>query len=84
MYELFTSKILPSAHHVFEIMSARMSRDSISGKLYSLGLRCSPVEEEIFSIILDMFLRGNKGRPPSSKLLGNLEFYYERTFEEFE
>ena len=84
LYELFTAKILPSAHHVFEIMNARMSRDSISGKLYSLGLRCSSIEEEIFSIILDMFLRGITGRPPSSKLLGNLEFYYERIFEELE
>ncbi|HJP18101.1 MAG: hypothetical protein CMD96_06305 [Gammaproteobacteria bacterium] len=82
LYELFTGKVLPSAHHVFEIMNARMSRDAISGKLYSLGIKCTPTEEDLFSIILDMFMRGATGRPTSSKFLGNMEFYYEKLFEE--
>ena len=74
----YARRILPSPHHVFEIMSARTSRSSITGKLYSLGVRAQPSEEQLFELILDMFLVGPDGRPPSRKIQGNLEFYLER------
>lgn len=81
LFELFTGQILSSPHHVFEIMSARTSRANIMGKLYSLGVKCSFGEENLFSLILDMFLIGPKGRPTSKNATGTLELYYDRLVE---
>ncbi len=81
LFELFTGRILPSPHHVFEIMSVRRNRDSITGKLFALGLRCPPVEEDIFNLVLDMFLNRPKSRPTSANAGAFIEFYLERMFE---
>lgn len=81
LFELFTGRILPSAHHIFEIMQARTSRGSISGKLYQLGVRCPPFDEQVFELVLDMFLTGPKGRPTSQSAAGQLEYYRERLLE---
>lgn len=73
LYEMFTGKILPSPHHIFEIMTARNSRGTIAGKLYNLGIHCSfGMEERLFELVLDMFLSGAKGRPSSTKMEGAL------------
>ncbi len=61
LYELFTGHILPSPHHVFEIMSARTSRDSVMGKLLKLGVYISFDDAGFFELILDMFLTSPKG-----------------------
>lgn len=83
LYELFTGTILPSPHHVFEIMNARNSRGTIAGKLYSIGVRCPYGEEErLFELILDMFLSGDKGRPSSTKTKGIIEVMYRNILEE--
>ena len=78
LYELFTGQILPSPHHVFEIMMARNSRGSVASKMYNLGIHCpmGPVER-LFEIILDMFLSSPKGRPASTKVRGALEMMLE-------
>ena len=81
LYELLTGKILPSPHHVFEIMSARQSRATIQAKLNALGVHANFNEADIFEIILDCFLTGAEGRPSSKKLAGNLQYYLE-LFEE--
>src|SRR5713226_3953754 len=62
LFELFTGQILQSPHHVFEIMSARTTRDSLMGKLLALGIKCPDEELGIFELVLDMFLIGPKGR----------------------
>jgi len=78
LFELFTAQILPSPHHVFEIMSARTSRDSIMGKLLALGVRCRDAELAIFELVLDMFLIGPKGRPTSATVAGRMRFLLDR------
>jgi serine/threonine protein kinase len=77
LFELFTGRLLPSPHHVFEIMSARQARGSVGSKMVSLGFNCSMSEAAIFEIVLDMFLTGPNGRPASSRVQGQLEYYYE-------
>jgi serine/threonine-protein kinase len=78
LYELFTGSILPSQHHVFEIMSARASRDSIIGKLLKLGVRASYHHADIFELVLDMFLTSPKGRPNSTTIAGRMAVLLER------
>lgn len=78
LFELFTGQILPSSHHVYEIVSARTSRASLTGKLYTLGVKCDRWQEDLFSVVLDMMLLGASGRPASTKARGRLEFYAER------
>ena len=78
LFELLSGKVLPSPHHVFEIMMARNSRGTISSRLYTLGLKCPMGEEErLFEMIMDMFLSGPKGRPASTKVRGVLEVMLE-------
>ena len=77
LYELFTGRILPSPHHVFEIMRARDSRGTVTGKLLALGVNCPYGEvERLFELILDMFLSGAKGRPSSARTRGIIEVMY--------
>ncbi len=83
LFELFSGRILPSPHHVFEIMSARLTRLPTQAKLNNLGVRFNFNELGIFEIILDCFLTGASGRPTSSKLAGNLRYYLD-LFEEDE
>lgn len=78
LFELFSGQILPSPHHIFQVMTARQSRSTIIAKLYSLGVRCSYGEAGVFELVLDMFLMGASGRPTSRKALGNLQYYLEQ------
>lgn len=78
LFELFSGRILPSPHHVFEIMSARMGRSPTVAKLMDLGVQCPREHAEIYDVVLDCFLMGPKGRPPSSKMAGKLAYYLER------
>ena len=74
LFELFTGHILPSPHHVFEIMMARNSRGNVVGKLYDLGIHCPfGTEKVLLELILDMFLSSPKGRPTSVKVRGAME-----------
>jgi serine/threonine-protein kinase len=78
LYELFTGQILQSPHHVFEIMSARTSRDGIMGKLISLGIKCPNEQVGMFELVLDMFLTAPKSRPTSATVAGRLEYLLEQ------
>ena len=78
LFELLTGRILPSPHHVFELMTARNMRSSISGKLYALGLRgLTASEESVFEKVLEMFSAAGS-RPSSRELLGRFSFWIER------
>lgn len=81
LFELFTGQILPSQHHVFEIMSARASRESVMGKLLSLKLNCPGEQIGMFEMVLDMFLTAPKGRPTSSTVTGRMEYLLEKISE---
>jgi serine/threonine protein kinase len=81
LYELFTGQILQSPHHVFEIMSARTSRDSTIAKLYSLGVKCPYECAALFELILDMFLASPKGRPSSTIVAGRFQYWLENVRE---
>ena len=81
MFELFSGRILPGPHHVFDVMTARAMRGSVSGKLYHLGLpRMKPWEEGVFEKVLDMFLSA-AGRPTSKEMAGRFEGLLERVTE---
>jgi serine/threonine protein kinase len=85
LFELFTGKILPSPHHIFEIMRVRDTRGTITGKLLTLGIHCPYGEiERFFELILDMFLSGASGRPTSSKTRGIIGAMCDRLYEEYE
>ena len=78
LFELFTGAILPGPHHVFEIMTARNMRTSITGKLMALGLRrLTPFDETVLERVLDMFMAAG-GRPTSKDMTGRFEFWLER------
>ena len=78
-FELFSGRLLPSPHHVFEIMNARNMRTSITGKLLALGLpHMGPFEEGIFSDVLDMFFQSAGNRPTSKQTVGRLAFALEK------
>ena len=81
LWELFTGQILPSPHHVFEIMGTRAGRGNVWSKLMSLGITATPGESEVFELVLDMFLRGAKGRPTAARIAAIMEFYAERLAE---
>ncbi len=78
LFELFGGRVLPSPHHVFEIMSARQSREPTIAKLKKLGLGTPWGHADLFELILDMFLLGAQGRPSSRKVLGRLQYLEER------
>ena len=78
LFELFTAQILQSPHHIFEIMSARASRDGTMGKLLALGIKCPDEHLGIFEFILDMFLTAPKGRPSSSTAAGRMLYSFEK------
>jgi serine/threonine-protein kinase len=78
LFELFTGQILESPHHVFEVMMARNNRNSVMGKMISLGFRPAYEELNIFELILDMFLGSPKGRPTSATVAGRLSTTLER------
>jgi serine/threonine-protein kinase len=77
LYELFTGSILLSPHHVYEVVSARNMRASISGKLFALQLpRMTPFDEGIFEVVLEMF-SGPTHRPTSKQLAPRFETWLE-------
>jgi serine/threonine protein kinase len=78
LFELFTGQILPSPHHVFEILNARLSRGTTASRYISMGYHISPGDERIAELILDMHLRGASGRPPIDKVAGRLTYELER------
>ncbi len=78
LFELFTGSVLPGPHHVFEIMTARNMRASITGKLMALGLkRLTPSDEAILERILDMFMAAG-GRPTSKDMASRFEVWLDR------
>jgi hypothetical protein len=77
LFEMFTGRVLESQHHVFEIMSARTSRDGIMGKMLALGIKSPNEQVGLFEMILDMFLTAPKGRPTSSTVSGRMHYSLE-------
>jgi eukaryotic-like serine/threonine-protein kinase len=81
LFELFTGQILASPHHVYEIMNARLSRGNTVSRFLSMGYRLAPEDEHIATMLLEMFLRGARGRPSIDNVRGHLEWEYERRFD---
>jgi serine/threonine-protein kinase len=79
LFELFSGRMLPSPHHVFEIMSARNMRGSITAKLMAVGLpHMSSFDEDLYGLVLDMFLQSPQSRPTSKQVSGRLAWALER------
>lgn len=81
LFELFSGQILISAHHVFEIMNARLSRGTTSSRFFDMGYRLAAADDGIAEMILDMHLRGQSGRPSIEKVRGRLEWEYESRYD---
>lgn len=78
LFELFTGQILPTAHHVFEIRTARNLRTTTAGRLHALDVHgIATWEESVFEPILDMFM-GAERRPTSKVMAGRFDFWLER------
>jgi serine/threonine-protein kinase len=82
LFELFTGQILPSPHHVFEILNARLSRGSTASRMIDMGYQIAESDLGLAELILDMHLRGPSGRPSIDKLAGRLVVEWERRTEE--
>jgi serine/threonine protein kinase len=82
LFELFTGQILQSPHHVFEVLNARLSRGTTASRFIQMGYHLSNSDLGIAELILDMHLRGQRGRPPISKILGRLQHEWERHTDE--
>jgi len=78
LFELFTGQILASAHHVFEIMNARLTRGTTPSRYLDMGYKLESRDEPLAELLLDMHLRGQTGRPTAEKVRGRLEWEYER------
>ena len=59
-------------------MMARNNRESVMGKMLSLGIKPSYEELDLFQLVLDMFLGNPKGRPASVTVAGRLATMLER------
>ncbi len=81
LFELFTGQILASPHHVYEVMNARLSRGNTTSRFLSMGYQLRADDEHIATLILEMFLRGARGRPTIDNIRGHLEWEYERRFD---
>ena len=77
LFEMFTGQVLASQHHVFEIMSARTSRDGTMGKLLTLGIKSPNEHVGLFEMVLDMFLTAPRGRPTSTTVSGRMHYSLE-------
>lgn len=78
LFELFTGQILSSPHHVFEVNLARLSRGTTMSRFLEMGYYISSADEGIGELVLDMHLRGIKGRPSIDKVRGRLAWEHKR------
>lgn len=81
LFELFSGQILISAHHVYEIMNARLTRGTTMSRYHSMGYKLTGDDESIAELLLEMFLRGHSGRPSIDKIKGRLEHEYETRYD---
>ena len=81
LYELLTGEILGSAHHVFQLMSTRMTRGSTHARFMSLGHDLVGEEDAFCEKLLDCFLRGIANRPKIADLHGCLSHLYSLLFD---
>lgn len=78
LFELFTSQILASPHHVVEIYAARMTRGTTTSRFMQIGYQISSTDDSLGEMILDMHLRGTDRRPSIDKVRGRLAWEYDR------
>jgi eukaryotic-like serine/threonine-protein kinase len=81
LFELFSAQILASPHHVFEVMTARLARGTTASRFASMGYSLHEEDDRLAALLLDMFLRGTRGRPAIDVIKGYLESEYERRYE---
>jgi serine/threonine protein kinase len=80
LFELFSAQILASPHHVFEVMTARLLRGTTASRYLQMGYGLHDEDERLAGLLLDMFLRGTRGRPTIDNIRGHLESEYERRY----
>jgi serine/threonine protein kinase len=81
LFELFTNQIFPRLLHIIPILQQRQQRESIIGKLYSLGLGYLPFEyEHLFSSIYEMFGPTPTSRLSSKQMVGRLRYFLETNY----
>jgi serine/threonine protein kinase len=80
LFELFTGTLHATPIHAMEVMFARLEPGNTVSRLRSLGLAIPEDDVPIAEMILDMHLRGVSRRPTTQKVLGRLEYEYERRF----
>jgi serine/threonine protein kinase len=80
LFELFTGQILASPHHVYEVMSARLTRGTTLSRYLLMNYTIHQEDESIAELILDMHRRGQSGRPSIERVKGILEHEYEQRF----
>jgi eukaryotic-like serine/threonine-protein kinase len=81
LYELFTGQILASPHHVYQLMSARMSKGRIFTRFMELWHNINESHDHFLAKLLDCFLRGTDGRPKADDLYGCLTSIMSREHE---
>lgn len=81
LFELFSARILPSPHHIFEVMNARLTRGTTLSRFLGMGYGLDPQDENVGELLLNMFLRGARNRPTIEKVWGTLDWEYERRYD---
>ena len=75
LFELFTDHILPTPHHVFQIVLQRSKRSNVLSKLHELGYGFIPLQyERLFTNIYDMLASAYHSRPSSQEMEGRLQY----------
>lgn len=81
LFELFTGQILPSFHHVFQLMALRDAFGTTMSRWLEIGIQVSPDNEGICELMLDMVRRGVTRRPSATKVRGQLSWEFERRLD---
>ncbi|MBI4207146.1 MAG: serine/threonine protein kinase [Betaproteobacteria bacterium] len=81
LFELFTGQILPSFHHVYQLMAVRDTHGTTMSRWNEVGVRIAPQDEGISELILEMLRRGVTRRPSLAKVRGHLTWEFERRFD---
>jgi hypothetical protein len=76
LFELFTDRILPTQHHVFQIVLQRTKRSNVVSRLHELGYGILPRQyEDLFTNIYDMLASAYNSRPSSQEMEGRLQYF---------
>ncbi|MGE0190445.1 MAG: serine/threonine-protein kinase [Planctomycetota bacterium] len=82
LFELFTSQILPSPHHVFQVMMARLKHGATTHSRFAdLRVHIDPADADLGEMVLNMHLRGAASRPAIERVRALLEWELRDRFD---